>query len=665
MKNIIKNMKISTKMTLYFCSILITIGLVFYFILPNLLNYPPDTINTQFDKEVSILYYCFQFLIAMAVILVLFIVYFKIKLSKIDKWEKDKPTDKDSILEVRKLCLSFPYRLYLILEIFPVLIVSLVLEFTGSHPLILIFKIGILVFSFSTLLSSFFLLISKNVLYPVLKETSDLLSITEQKYRLGLTAKLIFQIFPSILVTALLIALIGYSRLTVEKGNFLNTYYQKVLADANLETTMTGDPLEYIKSNLSSSYISSSDFLFIEYPDGTIYTTNGTELSHFFVKYMHELSPSHDNRVYEAYTIDAQGVIDTFEYNGQTYTVGFYYEIVSSSLIYYFLLSSGLLFLFNLAILFYITNSITSDIKKVTDGLNQILKSGDKLNDSKLPITSNDELGDLEISFNKIQDLAKSNLEQIHDSQETLMESERLASLGQLIGGIAHNLKTPIMSISGALEGLTDLIKEYDQSIDDPEVTSKDHHDIAKDMDDWISKIKEYTEYMSDIITAVKGQAVTLSETDAIYFSLDELVKRVNILMKHELKNALIYLNISMKTDEHTKIRGDINSLVQVINNMISNAIQAYNGATNKNIDLILETKNNCVYIHVKDYASGMPKKVQEKLFKEMITTKGKNGTGLGLYMSYSTIKAHFNGDITFETELEKGTIFTIMIPLN
>ena len=177
-------MKISTKMTLYFCSILITIGLVFYFILPNLLNYPPDTINTQFDKEVSILYYCFQFLIAMAVILVLFIVYFKIKLSKIDKWEKDKPTDKDSILEVRKLCLSFPYRLYLILEIFPVLIVSLVLEFTGSHPLILIFKIGILVFSFSTLLSSFFLLISKNVLYPVLKETSDLLSITEQKYHI-------------------------------------------------------------------------------------------------------------------------------------------------------------------------------------------------------------------------------------------------------------------------------------------------------------------------------------------------------------------------------------------------------------------------------------------------------------------------------------------------
>lgn len=664
MKKIFNNMKISTKMTLYFCILLITIGVVFYFILPNLLNYPPDTINTQFDKEVSVLYYCFQFLIAFLFILILFVIYFKFKLTKIDKWENDKPTDKETILEIRKLCLSFPYKLYIILEIFPVAIVSIVLQLTGSHPLILIFKIGILVFSFSTLLSSFFLIISKNVLYPILKETSDLLSIKEQKYSLGLTAKLIFQIFPSILVTALLIALIGYSRLTVDKGDFLNTYYKKVLSDAHLEVNMKGDPLEYIKSNLASSYISSSDFLFIEYPDGTIYTTNGTELSHFFVKYMHELSPSHDNRVYEAYTIDAQGVIDTFEYNGQTYTVGFYYEIVSPTLIYYFLLSSGLLFLFNLVILFYMTKSVTSDIQKVTDGLNQIIQSGDKLNYTKLPIVSNDELGALAISFNNIQDLTKSNIEQLHNSQETLMESERLASLGQLIGGIAHNLKTPIMSISGALEGLTNLIKEYDDSIDDPEVNSQDHHAIAKDMSEWIFKIKTYTEYMSDIITAVKGQAVTLSEADSVHFSLDELVKRVNILMKHELKNAIIYLNISMKTDEHTKINGDINSLVQVINNMISNSIQAYNGQTNKNIELILETKDNNVLIHVKDYASGMPKKVQEKLFKEMITTKGKNGTGLGLYMSYSTIKAHFNGDITFESELGKGTTFTIILPL-
>ena len=282
-----------------------------------------------------------------------------------------------------------------------------------------------------------------------------------------------------------------------------------------------------------------------------------------------------------------------------------------------------------------------------------------------MPITSNDEIGDLTSSFNEIQKITKNYVDQIHSSQESLMESERLASLGQLIGGIAHNLKTPIMSISGAIEGLSDLIKEYDSSIDDPEVNHQDHHEIASDMNELIVKIRDYIEYMSDIITAVKGQAVTLSESDTIYFTVDELVKRVNILMKHELKNAIVYLNIGVKTNEDLALKGDINSLVQVINNMISNSIQAYNGKPEQEIDLIVEIRDNNLIISIKDYASGLPKKVQDKLFKEMITTKGKNGTGLGLYMSYSTIKAHFNGDIQFETEEGKGTTFYIVLPLD
>lgn len=256
------------------------------------------------------------------------------------------------------------------------------------------------------------------------------------------------------------------------------------------------------------------------------------------------------------------------------------------------------------------------------------------------------------------------DMQTIKNNQDMLLERERLASLGQLIGGIAHNLKTPIMSISGAAEGLTDLVKEYEASVGDPEVTVQDHHDIAKDMKDWIEKIHSYTEYMSDIITAVKGQAVTMSEEQAVSFTLDELVKRVNILMKHELKNALVELNVSMQVNEQTVLKGNINSLVQVINNMISNAIQAYDGKPDNKIDLILKKENNNIIISVKDYGCGLPDEVQKKLFKEMITTKGKNGTGLGLFMSYSTIRVHFNGNMTFETEQGKGTTFNIILPL-
>ncbi len=258
----------------------------------------------------------------------------------------------------------------------------------------------------------------------------------------------------------------------------------------------------------------------------------------------------------------------------------------------------------------------------------------------------------------------KQDMETIQNNQEVLMERERLASLGQLIGGIAHNLKTPIMSISGATEGLEDLIKEYEESIDDPLVNSQDHHEIAGEMQSWIPKIRTHIEYMSDIITTVKGQAVALANEQDVSFSVGELVKKVNILMKHELKNSYIYLNVLMKTDENLILSGDVNSLVQVVNNMISNAIQAYNGQHNKNIELQVSRIGNDVIISVRDFAGGLPKEVQDRLFKEMVTTKGKNGTGLGLYMSYSNIKAHFGGDITFETEEGKGTTFNIILPI-
>ncbi len=297
------------------------------------------------------------------------------------------------------------------------------------------------------------------------------------------------------------------------------------------------------------------------------------------------------------------------------------------------------------------------------------------------------------------------DMENLKSNQETLMEKERLATLGQMIGGVAHNLKTPIMSISGATEGLEDLVKEYDESIGDPDVTVDDHHAIAHDMSEWITKIRSYDAYMSDIITAVKGQAVSMNDKTTDTFTIDEMLTRVNILMKHELKEALVTMNIDLQIPKDTKLTGNVNSLVQVVNNLISNSIQAYvkiekektvvdiksnvsdtrtsndfinygnsssasligkvsSGVANeKTIDLIICEKGDNIIISVSDHGCGMPDEVQKKLFKEMITTKGHNGSGLGMFMSYSTIKGNFKGDITFTSEVGKGTTFNVILP--
>ena len=100
------------------------------------------------------------------------------------------------------------------------------------------------------------------------------------------------------------------------------------------------------------------------------------------------------------------------------------------------------------------------------------------------------------------------------------------------------------------------------------------------------------------------------------------------------------------------------------MNNLISNAIQSYNGEPNKIVNLSLENTESRLIITIQDYGMGIPDEVKDKLFKEIITSKGKDGTGLGLFISYSNIKTQFNGDLKFESELGKGTTFEITLPI-
>jgi two-component system sensor histidine kinase HupT/HoxJ len=254
-------------------------------------------------------------------------------------------------------------------------------------------------------------------------------------------------------------------------------------------------------------------------------------------------------------------------------------------------------------------------------------------------------------------------VESLQRNHEILMEKERLASLGQLIGGIAHNLKTPIMSISGGIEGLKDLIDEYVDSIGDHSVTPQDHREIAREMMNWIEKIKPHCTYMNDIITTVKGQAAQFNTTEEMAFTLDELIHRVDLLMKHELKRYHCILNVRYLTSNLIEMKGEINSLVQIFDNLIINSLQSYNGQQGQ-VDMTIQEQDNQILFELRDYGAGISEIVREKLFKEMVTTKGKLGTGLGLYMSHATIRGKFGGRMWFESESGQGTTFFISLPV-
>ena len=258
----------------------------------------------------------------------------------------------------------------------------------------------------------------------------------------------------------------------------------------------------------------------------------------------------------------------------------------------------------------------------------------------------------------------KESMQKLQDNQARMMEQERLASLGQMMGGLAHNLKTPIMSISGSVSAVENLVRECVLSLGDEEITIDDYKEIYTEMNDWLQKVRDACAYMSDIISAIKGQAANMSGSDNAEFSLDELLKRVSLLMCHELLHGNCHLVIDHRLPEEVLLQGDINTLVQVVNNLVSNAIAAEQPKGGGAIVIGVDKDESMLKLFVKDTGTGVSEEIKQHLFKQMVTSKGAQGSGLGIYMSNAVVRGRFGGAMWFEDNPEGGTIFGISIPL-
>lgn len=634
------------------------------FLIPVLSNYPPYSEAIDFQLKIEVLTHDQQYILLGIFALLLQTFFIKIFFSDIFKYIKKDPKDVTikETEQVRLQCYKIPKKLFFVQTVLLGIVLCMLFSMV-QISIILCIKFLLIYFSFFTASWVISMVLIRSDLNAIIESTYTInKNVTSFGKKTKFYKNLLLNLIPFFIFIMITISLLGYSKVTERNGENGYYYYKQAMNDIDFDN----ETLETISTKLDNIPLrNSSDYYFIIGSNEKKFSSNSGNATNFFIEYANEFLDQTDGRVYEYYGVEEQGYAKRITLqDSSSVLIGFKYTTTNVEIMTYFVGISIAAIIVYIIILLIWTKNISKNISEISNRLTEISKKDNVINESPLPLLSNDELGDLTIAFNKIQHLTQEYITQIKDTQESLMESERLSSLGQLIGGIAHNLKTPIMSIAGAAEGLNDLIKEYDSSIDDPTVNSQDHHEIASDMSTWIEKIKNYTEYMSDIITAVKGQAVVMSNEDDINFTISELVKRVTILMKHELKNAIINLNTDIKVDENLTLNGDVNNLVQVINNMISNAIQAYNGKENESIEFTITKDSKNIIFSIEDHAGGLPDKVTDKLFKEMITTKGKNGTGLGLYMSYSTIKAHFNGNITFDTKKGKGTKFNIYIPM-
>ncbi len=252
----------------------------------------------------------------------------------------------------------------------------------------------------------------------------------------------------------------------------------------------------------------------------------------------------------------------------------------------------------------------------------------------------------------------------MEENSKQMMEQARLISLQNLIGGISHNIKSPLMSASGGVLALKNQTAKMESILGGINLGEKQQEcgDIIRDMKKWEDSIKNYLVYISDIISAVKEQTASMNGSLNKSFTVSDVVSKVTILLDFELKKSNCKLNCSMDLDPDTQIEGDISVLTQILGNVIINATHAY---TNGGIIYIKAArKGDSVLFTVQDTGKGMPSEVKSKIFNEMITTKGKDGSGLGLYFAGIAIKSKFMGAINLESEEGRGTTVYITIPL-
>ncbi|MEK7225514.1 MAG: ATP-binding protein [Bacteroidota bacterium] len=265
---------------------------------------------------------------------------------------------------------------------------------------------------------------------------------------------------------------------------------------------------------------------------------------------------------------------------------------------------------------------------------------------------------------------AEDALAELQITQKQLIQSEKMASLGELTAGIAHEIQNPLNFVNNFSEVSKELLDEMKEAIEKGD--SEEAKEIMNDVIQNLEKINHHGKRADGIVKGMLQHSRSSSATKELT-DINKLADEYLRLAYHGLRAKDKTFSAAMKTDFDESI-GNINVIPQdigrVILNLITNAFyevdkkkKRIDGDYNPTVSVSTKKENGNVMIRVKDNADGIPQKVLDKIFQPFFTTKPTGqGTGLGLSLSYDIVKAH-GGEIKVNTKENEGTEFTITLP--
>jgi two-component system NtrC family sensor kinase len=231
--------------------------------------------------------------------------------------------------------------------------------------------------------------------------------------------------------------------------------------------------------------------------------------------------------------------------------------------------------------------------------------------------------------------------EKLRETQQQLMQSEKLAAMGRLTSQIAHELNNPIYGIMNTFELLkTEIPPESKRS---------------KILEMSLSETHRLSEMLRNMLSFSKPEEEVRRPID-----VNELLENIGLFVEKQMRES----NIDIETrfaKGIPKVKGSANQLRQLLLNIIRNAKEAMPQGGILSFETMSEDKR--VIIHIKDTGIGIPKEIRDKIFEAFFTTKQEvKGVGLGLSVCYGIIKDH-GGEIRVESEEGRGSTFSVILP--
>lgn len=282
--------------------------------------------------------------------------------------------------------------------------------------------------------------------------------------------------------------------------------------------------------------------------------------------------------------------------------------------------------------------------------------------------------------LSEAHDELKKNHAELVTQQSALVKNEKLASIGLLSAGVAHEINNPLAFVNSNLEMLNDywqamfslysaveqLLESTDLSNDkksalkelideeDLEYISSDFKNLFNDTQDGLIRVTNIVQNLQHF-SRIHDEDWDNVDINA---SLESTLKIIN----HQIKNSLCEIKLNLTCKE--LVWCNLGELNQVFLNLLQNAIHAMEETETKTLTISTEESADNILIRISDTGYGIKKDNYQKIFDPFFTTKTVGqGTGLGLYISYKIVKDH-NGDIDIKSEEGKGSQFTITLPL-